>query len=205
MKTVENGGTAIGRRAVIISSACLVASWPTRPADASSVDGRRLTDQDILDGFAALSTAPMRFQDGRRFTLDGFRGRALLVNFWANWCVNCRAEFGSILQLQQAAGGPGQLAVVLVSQREFWQKDQSLARQIGLSFPLAMLDEPATSSGYEAMAALLLGSMVGGLPRYGLPVCYMVSRSGQVVLAGSGGMDWVGPLALSKAARALHS
>lgn len=199
-------GAQLGRRLVLSGAACLAsAPWHPSSARASSVDGRGISEADVLTGFAALSRASIRFQDGGAFALEGFRGRALLVNLWANWCGNCLAEFRSMAQLQQAAGGSRQFAVVLVSQPQEWEKDQALARQTRLPFPLAVLDEPATPSGNETKASLLLGNVVGATVRYALPVCYMMSRSGHLVWAGSGGVDWAGSLALSKAARALHS
>ena len=179
--------------------------WLTSQALATSADGRPRTDAEVLAGFTALSRAPIRFHDGRAFRLSSFRGQALLVNFWAHWCENCVAEFASMRQLQRAAGGPAQLAVFLVSQPQFWNQDQAAARQMGLTFPLAVLEEPATPAGTESTAMLMLGSMIGGSARFGLPVCYVVSRSGHIIIAGSGGINWTDLFALSKAAAALHS
>lgn len=205
MSRPVEGGANLGRRLVLSGAASLAASWPMGSARASAVDGRGVTEADLRAGFAALSTASIRFQDGGHFELGSFRGRALLVNFWANWCRNCLAEFGSMVELQKAARGPQQLAVVLVSQAKDWEKDQAFARQTSLPFSLAVLDEPATPSGDRAKATLLLGNVVGRQTVFGLPLTYVVSRSGQLVWVSSGDTSWLGSVAVSKAARALHS
>jgi hypothetical protein len=38
--------------------------------------------------------------DGRKLTLADFRGRALVLNLWATWCVPCRAEMPALDRLQ---------------------------------------------------------------------------------------------------------
>jgi thiol-disulfide isomerase/thioredoxin len=42
--------------------------------------------------------------DGRKLTLADFRGRALILNLWATWCVPCRAEMPALDRLQAKAG-----------------------------------------------------------------------------------------------------
>ena len=47
-------------------------------------------------------TAP----DGRALTLADFKGRAILLNLWATWCVPCRTEMPALDKLQATLGGP---------------------------------------------------------------------------------------------------
>jgi len=60
-----------------------------------------------------LHSAPLRlpqlsFEDGagQRRTLADFRGRYVLLNVWATWCVPCREEMPALARLQQKLGGP---------------------------------------------------------------------------------------------------
>jgi thiol-disulfide isomerase/thioredoxin len=82
-----------------------------------------LHDQSLLVGdmakfvFAASPrTAPMEtfLHDGRDVTLAVFRGRAILVNFWATWCAPCLKELPSLDALEAALGGKD-FAVVAVA------------------------------------------------------------------------------------------
>lgn len=43
--------------------------------------------------------------------LDQYRGRVVVLNFWASWCIYCQAEFPSLIQLQQRLPGIAVLAV----------------------------------------------------------------------------------------------
>ncbi len=44
--------------------------------------------------------------DGRMLTLEDFRGRVVLLNLWATWCVPCRKEMPALDALQARLGGP---------------------------------------------------------------------------------------------------
>ena len=45
--------------------------------------------------------------DGGKLTLADFKGRAVLLNLWATWCIPCRAEMPALDRLEAAKGGPG--------------------------------------------------------------------------------------------------
>ena len=54
-------------------------------------------------GYADLA---FRDQDGKPVTLKDFAGKTLLVNFWASWCVPCRAEMPALDALAKQFNGP---------------------------------------------------------------------------------------------------
>ncbi|MFL6212025.1 MAG: cytochrome c biogenesis protein CcdA [Pyrinomonadaceae bacterium] len=63
-----------------------------------------------IDGRASLETAPdveMKRLDGQSFRLSSLRGRVVLVNFWATWCLPCRAEIADFNELQRTYGARG--------------------------------------------------------------------------------------------------
>ena len=55
--------------------------------------------------------------EGQTQTLDTFKGRALLVNFWASWCQPCREEMPALSTLAQSLG-PERLRVLSVNYQD---------------------------------------------------------------------------------------
>jgi hypothetical protein len=56
-----------------------------------------------------LKLPALAFQDaqGQPLTLEHWRGRTVLLNLWATWCVPCRKEMPALDALQSRLGGPG--------------------------------------------------------------------------------------------------
>lgn len=66
-------------------------------------------DKGVLRAHAApVPIAALSFEDatGTRRTLADFRGRHVLLNVWATWCLPCREEMPSLERLQMKLGGP---------------------------------------------------------------------------------------------------
>jgi len=55
-------------------------------------------------GARAYARARLQRPDGNPTTLEAFKGKTLLVNIWATWCVPCRSEMPALDRLQKAAG-----------------------------------------------------------------------------------------------------
>ena len=68
---------------------------------------------DLLDPPRALPE--LRFVDGegRPLTLADFRGKVILLNIWATWCIPCLREMPTLDRLQAKLGGPRFEVVVL--------------------------------------------------------------------------------------------
>jgi thiol-disulfide isomerase/thioredoxin len=88
----------------------------------------------------AVAQTPFRVPDlafkdaqGRDRTLADWRGRTVLLNLWATWCVPCRREMPALDKLQADLGGPKfQVVAVNIDTRDA-QKPLAFLHQVGVS------------------------------------------------------------------------
>ena len=128
----------------------------------------------------AMSGAPdfnLLDANGSPVGLSGYRGKLVLLNFWATWCGPCREEMPSMEQLSRNFGGQS-LAVVAVNQRESAALVNKFMRTHGLNFT-APLDTTGRVASYYRV--------------YGIPVSYLIDADGQAIGMKSGPMDWASP------------
>ncbi|MFP5205088.1 MAG: redoxin domain-containing protein [Acidobacteriota bacterium] len=141
--------------------ACVCSALPARAA------GQEALLNHKAPGFTS------RAFDGRTLSLDAFRGKVVLLNFWATWCAPCQAEMPTFARWQQQYGGRG-LQVMGISMDDQAAPARKLAEKLRIDYPIAM--------GNAA-----LGRKYGGV--LGLPVTYLIDRSGAIRAEFQGGSD----------------
>lgn len=104
-----------------------------------------------------------RTLDGSTASLEEFRGRVVVVNFWATWCGPCRVEMPEFERYQAQMGG--QVAILGVNLQEPPSLIEPFVRQYGLTFPI-LLDESGTIASLYRVT--------------GLPMSVILDRSGIV-------------------------
>jgi thiol-disulfide isomerase/thioredoxin len=60
-------------------------------------------------------------EDGKVASLSDFRGKLVLVNFWATWCLPCIREMPSLLRLQKKRGGDDFIVLALAQDFNGWK------------------------------------------------------------------------------------
>ena len=116
--------------------------------------------------------------DGKPFLPDTYRGKALVINFWATWCEPCRKEMPSLERLHRQAD-PDRIAVLGVSV----DTDINLAREFLLQYQLSF----ANFSDVEQKLAR------GQLNIQAFPVTFLVAADGTLKARITGIRDWASP------------
>jgi thiol-disulfide isomerase/thioredoxin len=141
------------------------------------------------DDLAALTVAseprraePFAFEreDGGKLTLADFRGRAVLLNLWATWCVPCRAEMPALDRLQAAKGDQGFEVVAVNVDTARLERRAAFLDSVGVK----ALKRYADPSG-DAFETLRRDGKA-----LGLPVTLIIDKDGCEIGAVEGGIKW---------------
>jgi cytochrome c biogenesis protein CcmG, thiol:disulfide interchange protein DsbE len=95
-----------------------------------------------------LPALPLVTIDGRKLDLAEYRGRPLLLNFWATWCAPCVREFPLLRRTLDQRAGSDKLAIVGVLVNDKPDKARTFVRAHGGTWPVA------PDQGGRAVAAL---------------------------------------------------
>jgi thiol-disulfide isomerase/thioredoxin len=74
---------------------------------------------------------------GERVKLSAFKGKALLINFWATWCPPCKGEIPALVELQKKYGGEG-FTVLGVSTDDPPDALREFAQAYQINYPVLM-------------------------------------------------------------------
>jgi len=119
----------------------------------------------------------LRELNGNVASLSGYRGKMVLLNFWATWCGPCRDEMPSMEQLSRSFGGQG-LTVVAINQRENAALVARFMKTHNLNFSTLLDADGRVAASYRV---------------YGIPVSYVIDSDGRAIGMKSGSMDWASP------------
>lgn len=102
---------------------------------------------------------------GTAIRLNSYRGKLVLLNFWATWCEPCLAEIPRFSRWQQLYGPEG-LQVLGISMDDDSTSVKRAIRKYSIAYPVLMGDEH-------------LGELYGGV--LGLPLSYIIDPSGHII------------------------
>lgn len=139
--------------------------WTSSAADTG--DGRIRAD--------AVFAARLPTPSGGTESLEQWRGRVLVVNFWATWCAPCREEIPVFIQMQKRLGARGLQFVGIAIDRP--EPVSAFQREFGMNYPVLL-------GGVETMELMRsTGNRMGVLP-YTL----IIDRAGWIAESKIGGL-----------------
>jgi thiol-disulfide isomerase/thioredoxin len=170
--------------AVIVVMAVLYARFGSR-----AEDGTRPPLRGAMQNFVPQATpAPVpaiRFVDGadRERSLEEFRGRVVLLNFWATWCEPCVREMPALQRLQAALAHEPFLVLALSQDRAGLPLVQKFYREHDLDGLEMFADKTSSASRSFKLR--------------GLPTTVLIDQDGRELGRLEGAADWDSPEALA--------
>jgi len=129
-----------------------------------------------------LKVPELAFHDasGQALTLEHWRGRMVLLNLWATWCVPCRKEMPALDALEQRLGGPGFEVVAINIDTRDPDKPKAFLKEVGVE-KLAYYADPDAKTFQDLKA-------VGRA--FGMPTTLLVDPKGCELGAIAGPAEW---------------
>ncbi|HZR31095.1 MAG TPA: TlpA disulfide reductase family protein [Terriglobales bacterium] len=104
--------------------------------------------------------------DGQTLHLSDYRGKAVLLNFWATWCQPCKIEMPWFEELQRQYGPQGLQVVGIAMDDASKDEIAKFAKELGVNYPILV--------GKESV-----GDAYGGVQF--LPSTFFIDRDGKIV------------------------
>lgn len=124
--------------------------------------------------FAAPDFAlPLR--SGGTMRLADLRGKVILLNFWATWCVPCRTEMPALETLYQRHKEAGLVVLAINMDRLSSAGLEAFVKEVAVTFPIVLDPAWSTARLYQVR---------------GLPTTYLIDRAGNIVVREVGERDW---------------
>jgi peroxiredoxin len=101
---------------------------------------------------------------GGQFKLSNYRGKVVLLDFWATWCDPCREEIPHLVELQTKYRDRG-LQIVGVSMDDGPEPVRDYYRRFKMNYPIVMGNAK-------------IGDLYGGV--LGLPIAFVIGRDGRI-------------------------
>ena len=112
--------------------------------------------------------------DGRRYDLADYRGKVVLINFWASWCPPCVEEIPSLNRLGERLKGDD-FELLSVDIKEEVSVVEGFLKQVPANYPVLMDVEGKTVLPWKLRA---------------FPTTYILDKQGKIRLAYFGGLMW---------------
>jgi thiol-disulfide isomerase/thioredoxin len=165
----------LGMGAVLAALVLLMLIPDSTPVDPNApppaADGSDDTGDGVLVGKAAPLQFTLKDMHGADVQLASYKGKVILLNFWATWCGPCKAEIPSLVELQDRYGDD--LVVLGFSVDDTPEKMKPYAAEYKINYPLLV------GNGREDVQ-----DAYG--PLWGIPVSVFIDREGKIAKKHSG-------------------
>jgi len=128
------------------------------------------------DKLSNLSKIEFNDPEGVKYSISDFRGKVILMNLWATWCLPCRVEMPSLDNLQKEIGDENFQVIIVAVERTTYSEIEKFLNEINIK-NLKNYHDPTTMLGQHVNAK-------------GLPVTLLIDKNGSEIGRFNGPLEW---------------
>lgn len=147
---------ALGLQAVglsLILAACSAGSGTARSAVKPESERRKAPDFSLRDA------------DGKLVRLSDYRGKVVLLNFWATWCGPCKLEIPWFIEFERQHKHRGFAVLGVSMDEDGWEAVKPFVERLGVNYRILLGDD-------------MVAQLYGGVDA--LPTTFLIDRQGRV-------------------------
>ncbi len=138
--------------------------------------GEKERPKSVMEGKVAPDFS-LPLMGGGTMTLSDYRGKVVLLNFWATWCPPCREEMPSMQKLyKHFEGKPFEMLTVSIDEKT--ELVEPFMKELGLTFPVAFDPGQIAAKNYNMT---------------GVPETFLIDKEGTIMHHLIGPGDWYSP------------
>lgn len=170
----------LGLSVAAASSACKTvktdANKPETDVSAAAISGNNTnaapagTKKVYPDVPSPVMVSRLDGLDEKQFTLDEYKGKTVLINFWATWCSPCKQEIPELIKISDEYKGKDFVVIGLNNDEEPKASVKAFAEKMNITYQIGWANDDLSS--YFR-------------PR-GIPASYLINREGKLVAAFTG-------------------
>jgi thiol-disulfide isomerase/thioredoxin len=104
--------------------------------------------------------------DGNTVNSDQFKGKVVVLDFWATWCTPCKAEIPGYIELQRKYGADGLVFVGVAVDQDGAGVVKRFVRQFGVNYPVVLVGDSDIQSAYGDVSVI--------------PTTFIIDREGRI-------------------------
>jgi len=170
----------------VIISILLIGCKKREKADPGTENAKTRANQSIKESPEEGFTAPgftLQNLNGSPVNLSDFRGRVVLLNFWASWCGPCKKEIPALKRLYQVRKSPDFEILAVSLDRTAKDKVASFVNANQMEFPILLNQDGDVGGRYWVR---------------GIPTSFLLDKKGIITWKVVGGREWDGAEVLSR-------
>lgn len=162
--------TPIASRIARLILAGLFAVGALAPVAADTSTGKPVGDAFYGASFKDLKDQPASFGQ--------FKGKVVVIYFWATWCVPCRVETPNLMKLNDAYKGKGKDVTVIGLALDNGDKVRDFVKELNITYPIF----------YGGRDAVQLGKALGN-DQSAIPFTVVIGKDGKLIHTFKGDMQ----------------
>lgn len=155
---------SLARTAALAAAACLAFACSRSGGDAVAAE-KPAANAAALPRIAPAPAWTLKDLDGKPVSFAQFKGKVVVVDFWATWCPPCRAEIPGYIEMVRKHGKDGLVIVGISLDQGGPGVVKPFAAKTGINYQLVMGDEAVVAA-------------FGGVE--GIPTTFLIDRAGMI-------------------------